>query len=84
VHFFIKLVFGANGFISYYKPHNQHYNTTALLCFSKKPYTLAGFEPGSSFPQADAMATAPRRHLDVLTTLDRSYTRFLALKNFHF
>jgi hypothetical protein len=27
----------------------------------KKPYTLAGFEPGLSDPQADAMTTAPRR-----------------------
>jgi hypothetical protein len=24
------------------------------------PYTLAGFEPGSSVPQADAMTRAPR------------------------
>jgi hypothetical protein len=24
--------------------------------------SLAGFEPGSSAPQSDAMATAPRRH----------------------
>jgi hypothetical protein len=27
----------------------------------KKPSTLAGFEPGSSIPQADVMSTAPRR-----------------------
>jgi hypothetical protein len=26
-----------------------------------KPYTLAGFEPGSSDPEADVMSTAPRR-----------------------
>jgi hypothetical protein len=32
-----------------------------LLCFSKKPYTLAELEPGSSVPEADAMSTAPRR-----------------------
>jgi hypothetical protein len=25
-------------------------------------YTLAGFEPGSSVPEADLMFTAPRRH----------------------
>jgi hypothetical protein len=27
---------------------------------SLKTYTLAGFEPGSSVPEADAMSTAPR------------------------
>jgi hypothetical protein len=27
--------------------------------FPKKPYTLAGIEPGSSDPEADAMSTAP-------------------------
>jgi hypothetical protein len=31
-------------------------NTTSLLCFRFNPYTLAGFEPGSSVPQADAPA----------------------------
>jgi hypothetical protein len=35
---------------------------TALLCFPKKPYTLAGFEPGPAVRKADAMTTAPRRH----------------------
>jgi hypothetical protein len=29
----------------------------------KKLYTLAGFEPGPSVPEVDAMATAPRRRL---------------------
>jgi hypothetical protein len=37
--------------------------TTALPCFAKKPYTLAGFEPGPSVYQADATTTAPRRQL---------------------
>jgi hypothetical protein len=27
--------------------------------FPKKPNTLAGFEPGSSVPEADAMSTPP-------------------------
>jgi hypothetical protein len=31
--------------------------TKAFPCFLKKPFTLAGFEPGSSVPQADAMTT---------------------------
>jgi hypothetical protein len=35
--------------------------TTALLCCSKKPYTLAGFEPGSAVSEANAMPTAPHR-----------------------
>jgi hypothetical protein len=34
---------------------------TALLWFPKKPYTLAGFEPGSFIPEVNAMSTAPRR-----------------------
>jgi hypothetical protein len=33
--------------------------TPALLCFPRKPYTLAGFEPWSSDVQA--MTTAPPR-----------------------
>jgi hypothetical protein len=32
--------------------------------FSLKPYTLAGFEPGSSVPEANVMSTAPRRQGD--------------------
>jgi hypothetical protein len=32
-----------------------------LKWFSKKTYTLVGFEPGSSVSEADAMSTAPRR-----------------------
>jgi hypothetical protein len=32
-----------------------------LLSFPKLPYTLAGFEPGSSVPEADAMSTTSRR-----------------------
>jgi hypothetical protein len=31
--------------------------TTALLCFSLKPYAQDGFEPGSSFPEVDARST---------------------------
>jgi hypothetical protein len=30
--------------------------------FSLTPYTLAGFEPGSSVSEADAMSSAPGRH----------------------
>jgi hypothetical protein len=35
---------------------------TAMCVSPKKPYTRAGFEPGSFAPLADAMTTAPRRH----------------------
>jgi hypothetical protein len=41
--------------------HIKSIFTTALLCFPKKPYTLEGFEPGSTVLQAKAMTTAPRR-----------------------
>jgi hypothetical protein len=34
--------------------------TTTLQCFPLKPYTLAGFEPGSSVPEAETMSIAPR------------------------
>jgi hypothetical protein len=36
------------------------YNNSAL--FSKKPYNLAGFEPGSTVSEMDVLTTAPRRH----------------------
>jgi hypothetical protein len=41
--------------------------------FPYKPYTLAGFEPVSFFPQANAMTTAPRRQIKVqhLLIIDR-------------
>jgi hypothetical protein len=42
--------------------HVNHLYTTALLIFPQNPYTLAGFEPRSAFPEADAMSTVPRRH----------------------
>jgi hypothetical protein len=38
----------------------KSYYTAAWLCFPEKLYTLAGFEPVSSVPQAGAMTTAPR------------------------
>jgi hypothetical protein len=47
---------------------------TALLCmFSLKPYTLAGIEPGSEVPQADAMFMAPRHQGIKKPILDRRY-----------
>jgi hypothetical protein len=46
-------------FKKYFRPNvffNTHTNN-ALLCFTLKPFTLAGFEPGSSFQKADTMTT---------------------------
>jgi hypothetical protein len=37
------------------KTHNN------FAMFFLKPYTLAGFEPGSAVSKADAMSSAPRR-----------------------
>jgi hypothetical protein len=35
------------------------HNRIAMITL--KPYTLAGFEPGSAVPQVDAMSTVPLR-----------------------
>jgi hypothetical protein len=63
----VFMYFLANGFI--YIPFPTHKQCTLsrlYICtqqlwydFLKKPYTLAGFEPGSSVPEADALSTAP-------------------------
>jgi hypothetical protein len=37
-----------------------HVHTQLHCCFPYKPFTLAGFEPGSSVLQADGMTTSPR------------------------
>jgi hypothetical protein len=37
-------------------------STTALLLFTSKPYTPAGFKPGSSVPEEYALSTVPRNH----------------------
>jgi hypothetical protein len=52
-------------------------NSIAMF-FSKKPYTLAGFEHGSAVSEADAMSTAPLRqgkNMDYLVN-----TIFLAVR----
>jgi hypothetical protein len=43
--------------------HSHLVDSTQQHCyaFPKKPYTLAGFEPVSFAPEAEAMSTAPRR-----------------------
>jgi hypothetical protein len=55
--------FLANASISISSIHKQcilsHLYTTALLCFPKKPYALAGFEPGSSIVFDVHCATPP-------------------------
>jgi hypothetical protein len=35
----------------------------SIAVTSLKPYTLAGFEPGCSVPEADAVSTAPPRQV---------------------
>jgi hypothetical protein len=53
----------ANAFISYFNTNNAYqvieYNT-ALQCLSKKSFSLAGFEPGSTVSEVDAMSTVSR------------------------
>jgi hypothetical protein len=49
------LFFNTHTYTAYYV--RQLY-TTALLCF---PYTLEGFEPEPSVPEADTISTASRR-----------------------
>jgi hypothetical protein len=39
------------------------YNSFTM--FPKKPYTLAGFEPGSSFPEADVYCATPPGPIDM-------------------
>jgi hypothetical protein len=39
----------------------RQFHTTALFVFPQKPYTLAGFEPGLSIPEVDAISNEPRR-----------------------
>jgi hypothetical protein len=40
---------------------NQLLTKALLGKFSLKKFSLTGFEPGSSVPEANAMSTAPRR-----------------------
>jgi hypothetical protein len=42
--------------------------TQRHFCFSKKPYTLAGFEPGSDVSEADA--TAPLHRVEMSSLCD--------------
>jgi hypothetical protein len=41
---------------------NKAFKSIAKITKVKKSYTLAGFEPGPSDREADAMSTAPRRY----------------------
>jgi hypothetical protein len=55
----------ANAFISQIKRKqcilSQAHNSIAMISLKNLICTLAGFEPGSSDPEADAMSTAPSR-----------------------
>jgi hypothetical protein len=67
LNLFFKLnkPFLANACINLFQHTNNAYNSighnygTAMSFL--KLYTLAGFEPGSFVPEANAMSTAPRR-----------------------
>jgi hypothetical protein len=52
----------ANAWISLFKHTNNAYYVSQLYTTALQPNTLAGFEPRSSVPEADAMSTAHRRH----------------------
>jgi hypothetical protein len=57
--FFFSVFWGvADDFISQLNTQTMHFESIILM-FSKKTSTLAGFEPGSSVPEVDAMSTAP-------------------------
>jgi hypothetical protein len=59
--FFIILFFVTKAFISQVNTNNEHFvNYTQQRCYIF-PKNTAGFEPGSSIPEANAMSTAPRR-----------------------
>jgi hypothetical protein len=45
----------ADACIPHFKSHKQCILSQFMHFFPKKPYTLAGREPGSSVPQVDAM-----------------------------
>jgi hypothetical protein len=47
-------------FLKYVNTQTLHMKNS-IAVFPCKPDTLAGFEPGSSVPDSDAMSTAPRR-----------------------
>jgi hypothetical protein len=54
----------ANAFIFHLNTQTMHLKSRihhSISMFSLKPYTLAGFEPRSSVPEADAMSITPRR-----------------------
>jgi hypothetical protein len=46
----------------------------------KKPYTLAGFELGSTVPQADAMTTVPCHQKAVIETVFPAFRKILILQ----
>jgi hypothetical protein len=46
--------------------HSKSVVHNSIQQLPQKPYTLAGFEPGPSFLEADAMSTASRRQSNVV------------------
>jgi hypothetical protein len=81
LHWFVRYsktalkIFLANAFISLFDTQTMHIGSicTQQHCYDLypyKPYTLAGFESGSSVPEANAMSTAPR--YDILQNAARA------------
>jgi hypothetical protein len=70
-----KIIFGQ--FLNFsFSTHKQcilsKLYTTGLLCISLKPYTMEGFEPGSSVPEADV--TPPGQYRDLVSVNLRNFT----------
>jgi hypothetical protein len=55
-------MFWADAFISFFQHtnNNSYLAKNSIAMFSPKPFTLAGFEPGSSATEAAVMSTTPR------------------------
>jgi hypothetical protein len=60
----LEKTFGPMSLFHFFNTQTMHFESkhkTTLLCFPYKPFTLAGFAPGSAVPEAAAMSTAPLR-----------------------
>jgi hypothetical protein len=61
---YVSVYVTTSAFISQVNTQAMHFKSisqNSTVMFPKKPYTPAGFEPGSSVPMVDAMSTAARR-----------------------
>jgi hypothetical protein len=56
-------------FLMYANTQTMHVKPTEQKSIAIFSYTLAGFEPGSSVPEAEAMSTAPHRQANLVVVL---------------